>query len=351
MLNKARAKMLVKLLLPVSALLIVAISVLVGLSLAQANHPRVARVIIDPPATTQTSPKIMTLGGTADFTVRVLPGGALVNSVTISMRFNPTFLEVVDQNPLTPAVEIRPHPANPLNFGVTENIADNINGTILFTAGHPSGASVDFNFAVVTFQAKNTETVVNIPTEVEFLVDDGNDTAVAAGAGHSVLENTEDFTGAWVEVSDRRAELVIDNPDSSPLDPVIMQFGGTRQFTVRVLPNGQNMNSAGLSMTFDPTFLEVVDADLGQPDIQIQPHPDSPLTSFTLENLADNVAGTIRYAAGVDFEFSDPFNMAIVTFRAKDVSPLGQRTWQPALRQPPRHWRTTKVRPRKYVSW
>ena len=320
MLSKARAAKLIKLLLPGAVLIILALSILFGLTLAQADNDGVARVVIDPPVTSGDNPKAMTIGTTADFTVRVLTGGELVNGVTLSIRFDTTYLKVVYQAPLEPGTQIKSHPDNPLDFGdPIENTVDDVTGNIRFTVGGDPGASEDFNVAIITFMATSTPTDLGTTTEVEFLVDGQDQTVVSKGVGFPILQNTEDFTGAWVEVDTRLAEIVIDDPDTSPENPAVMPAGSTRDFIVRVLPHHLDVNTVGLSIKFDPVHLRVVDPNTNQPNDQIELHAESPLT-FRLINSADNTAGTIRFTYSIlNSTVRDPFNFAIITFQAKDV--------------------------------
>lgn len=82
--------------------------------------------------------------------------------------------------------------------------------------------------------------------------------------------------------------------------PIPMIKGETVELTVRVLTHGTEINAVGISMTFDPQFLEVADADTRTtpPGVQILSHPDNPLDQFIIENEADNAVGIIRFTAG-----------------------------------------------------
>ncbi len=148
------------------------------------------------------SPSVDSLvrGTTGDFTVRVITSGVEVTGVSLSIKFNPQSLEVVDADPSTPDVQIQPHPQNPLNQFTFDNVADNTNGTIIFTvAKAPPGPTADFNLALVTFRAK-VETGSN-PAQVVFVVDEkGNETS-ASRAGKLLLKDIADFPGTCVAVT------------------------------------------------------------------------------------------------------------------------------------------------------
>ena len=150
----------------------------------------------------------MTPGDTTDFTVRVLPNGEMVQAVSLSIWFDTQLLEVVDTDfrPTKPGVQIRSHPDNPLSDFTIDNLADNIGsggiGTINFTMGSQIGTSDDFNFAIITFRAKESTPLGN-PTDVVFKVDptlQHSETAVSRSGIPQLLTNTSDFTGATITI-------------------------------------------------------------------------------------------------------------------------------------------------------
>ena len=114
-------------------------------------------------------------------------------------------------------------------------------------------------------------------------------------------------------------------PAGTASAPVPMASGDTIDFTVKVLTAGVEIKAVQLSMTFDTRFLEVVDAVPSPfvPGVQIQPHPETPFPAgvagfFTLDNEADNATGIIRYTVGGTTAAAADFDLAIITFRAKD---------------------------------
>jgi hypothetical protein len=80
----------------------------------------------------------------------------------------------------------------------------------------------------------------------------------------------------------------------NPAD-VDIDLGGSENVIVQ-LDNITNVYGAQFSLSFDPTVLEVVDADGGTPGVQIStgtcPAPD-----FVVTNTTDNTGGTVDYAA------------------------------------------------------
>ena len=331
--SRSRAMTLVKFLLPPSALLLLALSIFLGIALAQPAGQGAAQIVMVPPTTgvptTPQTPQVMPPGSTGDFIVRVLTPGVDMTAVQISMTFDAQFLEVVDANPgpFAPGVQIEPildspfHPLIPGSFTL-DNTADNVNGTIRYTVGNATPTSGDFALARIIFRAKGPPTPVGFPTQVIFLVTGGNDTQVSK-SGELLLMNTTDFTGAFISIpgGDQRVAQIVMVPTTSQAAPETMASGSTTDFTVRVLPNGTEVTAVQLSMTFDTRFLEVVDSLPQTGGVQILPHPTSPFPGFadgfTLENIADNINGTIRYTVGSATLTSGDFDLATISFRAK----------------------------------
>lgn len=71
------------------------------------------------------------------------------------------------------------------------------------------------------------------------------------------------------------------------------------------------------SLNFTPTDLQVIDADLGTPDVQIAP-AECPQPDFKVQNEANNTAGTIEYVVS-QLNPTPPFNgdCAVVHIRFK----------------------------------
>jgi LysM repeat protein len=80
------------------------------------------------------------------------------------------------------------------------------------------------------------------------------------------------------------------------VDPAWQRIGleGTTEAAIRI-ENVTGLYGAEVHLTFDPNYLEIQDADLDKPGVQLQtgsfPAPD-----FVVQNQADNVQGTIDYA-------------------------------------------------------
>ena len=141
----------------------------------------------------------MAPGSSREFIVRVLTHDVEVVAITLSISFDPLYLGVTDSDtrPFAPGVQIQSHPENPLTWFIVENVADDTNGTIRYTAGSENPVSTDFNLAVITFKAKGVPTPSGEPTRVVFIVRNGDET-VAAKSGQQLLNTKEDFIGASV---------------------------------------------------------------------------------------------------------------------------------------------------------
>jgi LysM repeat protein len=80
------------------------------------------------------------------------------------------------------------------------------------------------------------------------------------------------------------------------VDPAWQRIGpqGTTEVTIRI-ENATRLYGVEVHLTFDPNYLEIQDADLDKPGVQLQtgsfPAPD-----FIVQNQADNVQGTVDYA-------------------------------------------------------
>ena len=77
------------------------------------------------------------------------------------------------------------------------------------------------------------------------------------------------------------------------------------------------------TLNFTPTHLQVIDADLGTPDVQIAP-AECPQTDFLVQNVVSNAAGTIEYAVtqlNPTPPFSGDCTVAHIRFTAQQAIP------------------------------
>ena len=280
----------------------------------------------------QPAPGQMSIGTTVDYTVRVLTHGEEVSGVTLSMSFDPAFLEVVDESG-NPAGVIRPHQESPMGVAPSVNQVDNATGAIRYTIAASAAVSTDFDLAIVSFKAKKTPTLVGLPTEVVFLVRGDEETAVSNSGSAMLLKTTSGYAGSLISIDERVVEIVME-PVSAASAPVVIVPGSTVDFTVKVLTPGVEITAVQLSISFDPQFIEVVDAVplTFVSGVQIESHSTSPFHpnipgTFTLDNIADNIEGTIRYTIGNSNPAATDFNLAIISFKAKEAAtPVGSPT-------------------------
>ena len=101
------------------------------------------------------------------------------------------------------------------------------------------------------------------------------------------------------------------------VDSATTQNGDIFTLDIRVQPNGQEVDTADVRLTFDRNYLRVVDSS-GNASASIIADPDG-VFGNVLRNNADNSAGAIRYAAGPDFTQSPratSFRLATIRFQA-----------------------------------
>ena len=322
MLSKSRNLRLAKLLIVPSALLLLALALALGLVLVQAGATdRPAEIIVEP-FSSDHDPLSLGSGGTRELVVVVLPNGRDVDVVSLVIGFDPSFLEVVDDEG-NPSDRIERHPESPLPRGTSENEVDNQTGTILYTDGYVSPVSEDFPVAIIRFRAKGPITAGD-HSQMVFLVDGNTETSVVGEIGTQLLRNTEDFTGAWINIQDRPVELVM-VPETTRDQPAVIEGEGDQLFTVQVRAGDQDVTVVSLVMSFDPAVLQVIDADDGitgpngasqGDDVRVTLHPNSPLREFQTENVVDNDAGTIFFTIGDSVPASGTFDFALIRFRA-----------------------------------
>jgi hypothetical protein len=110
-----------------------------------------------------------------------------------------------------------------------------------------------------------------------------------SGTGSCVVTGTEDrsVTASFFVIEG--ASLWIEPPETT-------LYVSTNSTVDVMVSDVTDLYGIELEITFDPTFVEVVDNDSGTPGIQIQPGI-CPSPDFVVVNSADNTTGTISYAA------------------------------------------------------
>jgi len=327
----------VKRLLPVAVLLVAALSVAVGLTLALADN-RVVEIVLAP-NTTNATPIILAEGDTKSFTARVITHGEEISVVTLSLMFDPNLLEVVDANPTIAGVQIAAAPGSPfgsgspiggIEFGNTDKHVDNATGRIhaTFSTFSQTLPNADFDVAVIEFRGKNGPTSPGDPTMVRFVVDSvsWDDTGASKG-GTPLLKNDTDFPGAWIRIVQPGVVEIFIEPAGTSANPVEIAPNDTSEFIVKMDTHDEEVTAFTIAIAFDTQFLEVVDAIPALAGVQIQADPTSPFTGFELENFANNQTGVIRYTNGSATPRQGIFNLARITFKAKaETTPAGDPT-------------------------
>jgi hypothetical protein len=105
-------------------------------------------------------------------------------------------------------------------------------------------------------------------------------------------------------------------------DPLSLELAAGTTGVVNILVEDvTDLYGVEFQLTFDPTLVEVIDANLSKPGIQIQPG-DFLSPDWLLDNTADNANGSIDYALS-QWDPSPPKSgsgvLAVITWRGKAV--------------------------------
>ena len=80
------------------------------------------------------------------------------------------------------------------------------------------------------------------------------------------------------------------------VSPQAIQVGGAETLVEVTLDGVSGLYGLDIRLEFDPTLLEVIDADGGKDGVQVSPG-QIPSPDFTVRNEVDNAAGGVWYAA------------------------------------------------------
>ena len=314
----------VKRLLPVAVLLVAALSVAIGLSLAMADN-RVVEIVLAP-NTTKPAPITLAQGNTQAFAARVITHGEGISTVTLSLMFNPNFLEVVDANPGLDGIQIAPAFGSPLGspiggveVGNTDKRVDNATGRIhaTFSTFSQTLPNTDFDVGIINFRAKNGPPSPGDPTMVKFVVDSTTWDDTGAGRGGTpFLKNDSDFPGAWIRIIKPGLVEIFLDPAGTKVIPIEMVPNDIGEFIVKMDTHGEGVTAFTVSIRFNPQFLEVLDSNSALPGVQVQPDPTSPFQGFELENSVNNQTGVIRYTNGSASPRQGVINLVRIKFKA-----------------------------------
>jgi hypothetical protein len=168
---------------------------------------------------------------------------------------------------------------------------------------------------------------------------------VASIEFHSIGEGTSPVHfSAWLLSDSNGTSISSDATDGSItvgpgpetllwIDPpeVTIPVSGTFEVDIAVI-GVSDLYGVAVELAFDPSVVEVVDADPGTPGVQITPG-SCPSPDFPVQNSVDNTAGTINYDVA-SLAPSPPCNgsgvVASITFHAlvgPDPSPVHFSSW------------------------
>jgi parallel beta-helix repeat protein len=120
---------------------------------------------------------------------------------------------------------------------------------------------------------------------------------VRSSTGNSGTENRCHSPDGWND--DGTTGCTYACPTSLYISPANSTVGVSNTVTVDVMVGDiENLYGAQVALTFDPTLVEVVDADSSAPGTQIE-KGSFPVPDYVIVNLADNSAGTIDYAVSL----------------------------------------------------
>jgi hypothetical protein len=257
--------------------------------------------------------------------------------VDIRLAFDPTRLQVLDANPDLPGVQVQPRDDILSPDFIIRREADNDAGTVWYavTQINPSppvsGSGALFSFSFETIGAGTTEVIVT-----NYQLADPNGMIIPAqpsGAVYEIVDDPPTLTPTATPVPPTATPthtVTPDPPTATPThtvipDPPTLTPTATPQpptatptptgdTMLRVLPAsgsyevGQTIDVAvwvedvvdlygvDIRLAFDPTQLQVIDANPDLPGVQVQPLDDILSPDFIIQRDADNVAGTVWYA-------------------------------------------------------
>ena len=263
---------------------------------------------IDPPSAT------IPVSGTVTVDI-VVADVADLYGVALELTFDPAVVEVVDDDPGTPGVQIDPGTCPAPNF-VVQNIADNSAGTI--------------NYDVASLAPSPACNGTGVVASITFHGIFGPDTSPV----HFNSWLLSDTNGVPIPAATQDGSITV--VDGGPtllwIDPPVATIPVSGTVTVDiVIDNVNDLYGVALELTFDPARVEVVDDDPGQPGVQIDPGT-CPAPNFVVQNIANNSAGTINYDVA-SLAPSPPCNgtgeVASITFHriGPGTSPVHFNSW------------------------
>lgn len=239
-------------------------------------------------------------------------GDQPVDAVQVYVDYDPGVLRVVDAAG-NPTDQIIPGPSFP---NVSLNQADNGLGQINYHASISGGSPIVGNAVVASVRfravAASFGTEINLHTTTPRMT--------RALLGDAALPLTVD-AGVVIVLSEPTPTPTPENVVSLLIAPSPKIVGIGEIFTVDIvaIAGAQCVDAATIYLTFDPSYLTVVDA-VGQPVTQIVPRAALPIVRT---NHVDNATGRIEFAARAPDGVTRSGNIIIATvrFRANAAVP------------------------------
>jgi len=277
-------------------------------------------ILIDPPA------KAVSVGQIWTVDIVVDAGAQPVEGAQAAINFDPAILQVVDATG-NPTAEIIPCAALPDGL---QNHVDNAAGHIDYAAGLLSGSAPSGRFCLATIRFRAIAPTGG--TTLTFVFDPPRTTDVTYDTA-SVLTSHVD---GWVIVADGTATpTATPGPSATPtatptggveiaIEPVyrLVEAGSILTVDLVIRSGEQPVDGAQAFLDFDPAYLMVVDA-AGDPTDSVAP---GTALDQILQNVVDNSAGRISYAAGRLFGPSPSGEFVLATIRLK-AKAATEGTW------------------------
>lgn len=230
--------------------------------------------------------------------------------VQLKLNFDPSKLQVIDADPVVSGIQVALGDIlSGLNWYILENTVDNTAGEITVIASL-TGVATGYNGsgALINITFMGAATGTSGLGFAELVCSDHNGLGIAANgqSGTIVVLNGATLTPTYTPTRTRtptRTPTPVVTPTHTPIAPASMSISPShRQVTISntttvdiLIANAANLYGAEVHIAFDPTIVQVVDADDGATDVQIGvgvfPHPD-----YVPVNIVNNTEGTIDFA-------------------------------------------------------
>ena len=305
---------------------------------------RDARALSDAGARTEFVPSSLELDAGETVTVALMVFGVQdMFGYQLRMTFDPTVLEIADADPTQPGINVAPGDfIQPVYMPVNE--CDNAAGTVTVVATQVGGAprSGDGRLLSLILRAKGEGASPIHFAEVLLVGEAGMGMAAQTEEPLYVVTGSLEQDPTLMPTATATSTATPNGATATPtpnatvtptpsapaipylyLDPQVLQLnpGETGQVTIRT-SYIQDLSGLELHLAWDPTLLEVIDADPTKNGVQVQPG-NLFAGYWTIQpgagNQADNATGDLFYALALTSNppvASGEWSVAVVTFRA-----------------------------------